>query len=88
MDYQASAYFTTYAIKNNQNKISFTFSVCSLLMVSILHLLATFVSWIFMIIVSIVSVAGTALLWYTYHELRTKQRSFDGSFLAVSIIYM
>ncbi|XP_028044144.1 CTL-like protein 1 isoform X2 [Bombyx mandarina] len=59
--------------------------LCSLLMVSILHLLATFVSWIFMIIVSIVSVAGTALLWYTYHELRTKQRSFDGSFLAESL---
>ncbi|XP_064292071.1 choline transporter-like 1 isoform X4 [Plodia interpunctella] len=50
--------------------------ICSLLMVSILHLLATLVSWIFMIIVSIASVAGTALLWYTYYELKHKQKSF------------
>lgn len=54
-------------------------------MVSILHLLATIVSFIFMILVSIVSVAGTALLWYTYHELRTGQRDFaDTPFLTVS----
>ncbi|KAL0840483.1 hypothetical protein ABMA28_015727 [Loxostege sticticalis] len=60
--------------------------ICSLIMVSILHLLATFVSWIFMIAVSIVSVAGTALLWYTYHELKTKQRDFSGThFLAESL---
>ncbi|KAG6464805.1 choline transporter-like 1 isoform X2 [Manduca sexta] len=60
--------------------------ICSLIMVSILHLLATLVSWIFMIIVSIVSVAGTGLLWYTYHELRTQQRSFaDTPFLAESL---
>ncbi|XP_038210134.1 choline transporter-like 1 isoform X2 [Zerene cesonia] len=60
--------------------------ICSLIMVSILHLLATLVSWIFMIIVSIASVAGTALLWYTYHELRTKQRDFSDTtaFLAES----
>ncbi|XP_050670773.1 choline transporter-like 1 isoform X2 [Leptidea sinapis] len=60
--------------------------ICSLIMVSILHLLATLVSWIFMIVVSIASVAGTALLWYTYHELRTKQKDFSESsvFLAES----
>ncbi|XP_022128106.2 choline transporter-like 1 isoform X3 [Pieris rapae] len=60
--------------------------IFSLIMVSILHLLATLVSWIFMIVVSIVSVAGTVLLWYTYHELRTKQRDFSDStaFLAES----
>lgn len=56
-------------------------------MVSILHLLATLVSWIFMILVSIVSIAGTGLLWYTYHELRTKQKDFTETlFLAVSIL--
>ncbi|XP_068630522.1 choline transporter-like 1 isoform X2 [Battus philenor] len=60
--------------------------ICSLVMVSILHLLATFVSWIFMIVVSVVSIAGTALLWYTYHELRTKQRDFSQTlFLAESL---
>lgn len=60
--------------------------ICSLIMVSILHLLATLVSWIFMIIVSVVSIAGTGLLWYTYHELRTKQRSFaETAFLAESL---
>ncbi|XP_047514454.1 choline transporter-like 1 isoform X3 [Pieris napi] len=60
--------------------------IFSLIMVSILHLLATLVSWIFMIAVSIVSIAGTVLLWYTYHELRTKQRDFSDStaFLAES----
>lgn len=53
-------------------------------MVSILHLLATLVSWIFMIVVSIVSVVGSALLWYTYHELRTGHKSYaDTPFLAV-----
>ncbi|XP_028161457.1 CTL-like protein 1 isoform X1 [Ostrinia furnacalis] len=51
--------------------------ICSLIMVSILHLLATFVSWIFMIVVSIVSVAGTALLWVTYIELKNKQLDFS-----------
>lgn len=57
-------------------------------MVSILHLLASLVSWIFMIIISVVSVAGTALLWYTYYELRTKHKDFSDTtiFLAVSII--
>ncbi|XP_045534186.1 choline transporter-like 1 isoform X1 [Papilio machaon] len=59
--------------------------ICSLIMVSILHLLATLVSWIFMILVSIVSIAGTGLLWYTYHELHTKQRDFSQAmFLAES----
>ncbi|XP_073951184.1 choline transporter-like protein 1 [Choristoneura fumiferana] len=53
--------------------------LCSLLMVSILHLLATFVSWIFMIVVSIVSVAGTCLLWYTYYEIKSGKQSFAES---------
>lgn len=60
--------------------------IASLIMVSILHLLATLVSWIFMIVVSIVSVLGTALLWYTYHELRTGRREFTGAaFLSESL---
>ncbi|XP_026485685.2 choline transporter-like 1 isoform X1 [Vanessa tameamea] len=58
--------------------------ICSLIMVSILHLLATLVSWIFMIIVSIVSVAGTALLWYTYHELKTKQKDFSDTTIGLA----
>lgn len=62
----------------------FEFSVCSLVMVSILHLLATLVSWIFMILVSVASVAGTGLLWYTYHELRTKHKTIDTAYLSVS----
>lgn len=53
-------------------------------MVSILHLLATLVSWIFMILVSVASVAGTALLWYTYHELKTKHKSLETAYLSVS----
>ncbi|KAJ2938220.1 hypothetical protein O0L34_g17557 [Tuta absoluta] len=48
-------------------------------MVSILHLLASLVSWIFMILVSIASVAGTALLWYTYYELKTGKKDFSGT---------
>ncbi|XP_049866141.1 choline transporter-like 1 isoform X2 [Pectinophora gossypiella] len=59
--------------------------ICSLIMVSILHLLASLVSWIFMILVSIASIVGTALLWYTYHELRTGKKDFAGTaFLAES----
>ncbi|XP_061710544.1 choline transporter-like 1 isoform X1 [Cydia pomonella] len=53
--------------------------LCSLIMVSILHLLATVVSWIFMIVVSVVSIAGTALLWYTYYELKRGNQNFTGS---------
>ncbi|XP_041976580.1 choline transporter-like 1 isoform X2 [Aricia agestis] len=61
--------------------------IFSLIMVSILHLLASLVSWIFMIVVSIASVVGTGLLWYTYYELRTKQKDFTDTtiFLAESL---
>lgn len=59
--------------------------ICSLIMVSILHLLATLVSWIFMILVSIASVAGTALLWYTYYELKNKHKTFETAYLAESL---
>ncbi|CAH0627232.1 unnamed protein product [Chrysodeixis includens] len=59
--------------------------ICSLIMVSILHLLATLVSWIFMILVSVASIAGTALLWYTYHELRTKHKTFETAYLSESL---
>ncbi|KAH9644315.1 hypothetical protein HF086_003814 [Spodoptera exigua] len=59
--------------------------ICSLIMVSILHLLATLVSWIFMILVSIASVAGTALLWYTYYELKNKHKTFETAYLSESL---
>ncbi|XP_077285195.1 choline transporter-like 1 [Arctopsyche grandis] len=42
----------------------------SFVMVCILHLMATLVSWIFMIVVSISCILGTALLWYTYYEIK------------------
>lgn len=59
--------------------------ICSLIMVSILHLVASLVSWIFMILVSIASVAGTALLWYTYHELKSKHKTYEIAYLSESL---
>lgn len=59
--------------------------LCSLLMVSILHLMATLVSWIFMIAISITSVAGTVLLWYTYFELRSGRKTFETMYLTESL---
>ncbi|KAK2583579.1 hypothetical protein KPH14_009523 [Odynerus spinipes] len=40
--------------------------VLSLFMIAIFHLLASIVTWIVMILVSIASIAGTGLLWWTY----------------------
>jgi len=44
--------------------------VLSLVVIAILHLLVSFVAWIFMLIVSILSVVGTGLLWWTYADLK------------------
>ncbi|KAJ9591614.1 hypothetical protein L9F63_001828, partial [Diploptera punctata] len=44
--------------------------VLSLLMIAILHLLASFVAYIFMVIVVIASIAGTGVLWWTYADLK------------------
>lgn len=42
----------------------------SLLTVSVLHMLATLVSMIVMVLVSVSCVAGTGYLWYTYYEIK------------------
>lgn len=43
--------------------------VISLIMVSLMHLLASFVAWIILAFVSIAAVGGTAYLWYTYAKI-------------------
>ncbi|PNF17642.1 CTL-like protein 1 [Cryptotermes secundus] len=44
--------------------------VLSLVLIAILHLLASFVAWIFMLIVSFTAVVGTGILWWTYVDLK------------------
>ena len=39
-------------------------------MIGVLHYMAGVVAWVFMIIVSIASIAGTGLLWWTYYDLK------------------
>ena len=56
-------------------------------MVCILHLMATLVSWIFMIVVSISCVFGTGLLWYTYYEIRHGLREIPSNMILIVIIF-
>ncbi|XP_014205410.1 CTL-like protein 1 [Copidosoma floridanum] len=44
--------------------------VLSLFMIAIIHMLASFVTWIVTILVVIASLAGTGLLWYTYVDIK------------------
>ncbi|XP_069703393.1 choline transporter-like 1 [Periplaneta americana] len=44
--------------------------VLSLVMIAVLHLLASLVAWIFMLIVSIAAIVGTGMLWWTYVDIK------------------
>lgn len=59
----------------------------SFIMVCILHLMATLVSWIFMIVVSISCIFGTGLLWYTYYEIRHGLRELPSNMILIVIIF-
>ncbi|XP_014299612.1 choline transporter-like 1 isoform X2 [Microplitis demolitor] len=50
--------------------LSFLAFVLSLLMIAIFHLLASLVTWIVMVLVSISCICGTSLLWWTYADIR------------------
>ncbi|KDR21092.1 CTL-like protein 1 [Zootermopsis nevadensis] len=50
--------------------LTFLAFVLSIIVIAVLHLLASFVAWIFMIIVSITAVVGTGVLWWTYADLK------------------
>ncbi|XP_043495020.1 choline transporter-like 1 [Polistes fuscatus] len=60
--------------------------VLSLFMIAIFHLLASIVTWIVMILVSIASVAGTGLLWWTYIGIkRTLDKTDPNQLLEESV---
>ncbi|GLH14487.1 uncharacterized protein GBIM_18877 [Gryllus bimaculatus] len=66
--------------------LSFLSFVLSLIMVAILHMLASVVAWIFMLIVSIAAVGGTAYLWWTYVDINKHlNKTPDGQILAESV---
>ncbi|KAF5295092.1 hypothetical protein FQA39_LY13243 [Lamprigera yunnana] len=50
--------------------LTFVSLIVSLVLVAILHLLASFVSYIIMILVSIACICGTGFLWYTYYDIK------------------
>ncbi|XP_033222365.1 CTL-like protein 1 [Belonocnema kinseyi] len=50
---------------------SFLAFLLSLLMIAIFHLLASLVTWVVMVLVSISCIAGTGLLWWTYFEIKS-----------------
>ncbi|XP_063982446.1 choline transporter-like 1 [Diachasmimorpha longicaudata] len=50
--------------------LSFLAFVLSLFMIAIFHLLASIVTWIVMILVSVSCIAGTVLLWWTYTGIK------------------
>ena len=78
--------------------LSFLAFVLSLFMIAIFHLLASIVTWIVMVLVTISTVAGTVLLWWTYIEIKrtldkTNQNELleesarnERAFLAFSIV--
>ncbi|XP_012265201.2 choline transporter-like 1 isoform X1 [Athalia rosae] len=51
--------------------LSFLAFVLSLFMIAIFHLLASIVSWIVMILVTVACIGGTGLLWWTYIRIKT-----------------
>ncbi|XP_015171420.1 PREDICTED: CTL-like protein 1 [Polistes dominula] len=60
--------------------------VLSLFMIAIFHLLASIVTWIVMILVSIASVGGTGLLWWTYIGIkRTLDKTDPNQLLEESV---
>ncbi|XP_014482169.1 PREDICTED: CTL-like protein 1 [Dinoponera quadriceps] len=50
--------------------LSFLAFVLSLFMIAIFHLLASIVTWIVIVLVSIACVGGTVLLWWTYIDIK------------------
>ncbi|CAM1321355.1 SLC44A1 (predicted) [Pycnogonum litorale] len=72
--------------------------VLSFIMVVLIHYLASFISWIIMIVVSVAFIASTALLWWTYvgikfeldstpfEKLLEKSAKNERAFLCYSII--
>lgn len=77
---------------------SFLAFVLSLFTIAIFHLLASFVTWIVMVLVSISCIVGTGLLWWTYFDIKKNLDNTDDTqlleesvrnekaFLAFSII--
>nr|CAD7463995.1 unnamed protein product [Timema tahoe] len=45
--------------------------VLSLAMIGIIHWLASFVAWIFMLAVTVAAIAGTGILWWTYADMKS-----------------
>ncbi|XP_035218189.1 CTL-like protein 1 [Stegodyphus dumicola] len=53
--------------------------ILSFVMAFTIHCLASFVSWIIMIVASIASVAGTCVLWWTYIDIKWQLDSTPGN---------
>ncbi|XP_076278336.1 choline transporter-like protein 1 isoform X2 [Lasioglossum baleicum] len=66
--------------------LSFLAFVLSLFMIAIFHLLASIVTWIVIVLVSIATIAGTVLLWWTYIEIkRTLDKTDQNQLLEESV---
>ncbi|XP_076162811.1 choline transporter-like protein 1 isoform X2 [Ptiloglossa arizonensis] len=66
--------------------LSFLAFVLSLFMIAIFHLLASIVTWIVMVLVSIATIAGTVLLWWTYIDIkRTLDKTNPNQLLEESV---
>lgn len=61
--------------------------VLSLFMVAILHFVASIVSYVFMIAVSIACVVGTGILWYTYASINWKLNATNQNELLEKSVY-
>lgn len=56
--------------------------VLSIILVGLLHYLTQFVSWLICIFVGLASIAITALLWYTYYDIKNKKEHAELSQLS------
>jgi solute carrier family 44 (choline transporter-like protein), member 1 len=54
--------------------------VFSLILIGLLHYLTHIISWLICIFVGIASIAITALLWWTYYDLKNKKNTGELSF--------
>ncbi|XP_012281010.1 CTL-like protein 1 [Orussus abietinus] len=59
--------------------LSFLAFVLSLFMIAIFHLLANIVTWVMMTLVTVSSIAGTGLLWWTYIGIKQTLDATDPS---------
>lgn len=57
--------------------------IVSLVTVALLHLLASLVSYIVMILVSIACIGGTGFLWYTYYDIKVNNASHTNKLIPV-----